>query len=187
MSNEKMAKSQGNILKISDLKKNINGQVLRLALISTHYKQPLDWNDRLINECQNTINKWYESYVELKKPILIPDEYLNPLYDDLNTAGYIANLHKLYEKSQKGDLKDREVFTSACNFIGLLNESKSQWESFKKIKIQISEDEILKKIKERNLARENKDYQESDKIRDYLSDKGVLIEDKDGKTSWKIK
>ncbi len=187
MSNEKMAKSQGNILKISDLKKNINGQVLRLALISTHYKQPLDWNDRLINECQNTINKWYESYVEIKKPILIPDEYLDPLYDDLNTPGYIANLHKLYEKSQKGDLKDKEVFTSACNFIGLLNENKNQWVSFKKIKINISEDEILKKIKDRNLARENKNYEEADKIRDYLLDKGILIEDKDGKTSWKIK
>ena len=187
MSNEKMAKSQGNILKISDLKKNISGQILRLALISTHYKQALDWNDRLISKCKNTINKWYESYVELKKPILIPDEYLDPLYDDLNTPGYIANLHKLYEKSQKGDLKDKEIFTSACNFIGLLNESKNKWESFKKFKINISEDEISEKIKERNIARENKNYKEADKIRDYLLDKGVLIEDKDGKTSWKIK
>ncbi len=80
-----------------------------------------------------------------------------------------------------------EIFISACNFVGLLNESKNQWESFKKIKINISEDEILKKIKERNLARENKNYQEADKIRNYLLDKGVLIEDKDGKTSWKIK
>ena len=103
MSNEKMAKSQGNILKISELKKKINGQVLRLSLISTHYKQALDWNDHLVKESQNTINKWYESYVELKKPILIPEEYLDPLCDDLNTPGYIANLHKLYEKSQKGD------------------------------------------------------------------------------------
>ena len=187
MSNEKMAKSQGNILKISDLQKNINGQVLRLALISTHYKQGLDWNDKLIEECQNTINKWYENYVEIKKPILIPDEYLEPLYDDLNTPGYIANLHKLYEKCQKGDLKDREIFTSACNFVGLLKENKTQWESFKKIKLNISEDEILEKIKERNKARENKNYKEADKIRDYLLDKGVLIEDKDGKTSWKIK
>tara|TARA_B100001250_G_scaffold404243_1_gene419908 strand:- start:1430 stop:1978 length:549 start_codon:yes stop_codon:yes gene_type:complete len=182
-----MAKSQGNILKINDLKKNVNGQVLRLALISTHYKQGLDWNDKLIEECQNTINKWYESYVEIKKLILVPDEYLEPLYDDLNTPGYIANLHKLYDKSQKGDLKDREIFTSACNFIGLLNENKTQWESFKKIKLNISEDEILEKINERNKARENKNYKEADKIRNYLLDKGILIEDKDGKTSWKIK
>ena len=62
-----MAKSQGNILRISDFKNKINGQVIRLALISAHYKQPLDWNDKLIDQCQNTINKWYESYVELKK------------------------------------------------------------------------------------------------------------------------
>ncbi|SVE00516.1 uncharacterized protein METZ01_LOCUS453370, partial [marine metagenome] len=79
VSNEKMAKSQGNILRISDFKNNVSGQVLRLALMTTHYKQPLDWNEKLINQCQNTINKWYESYVELKKPVLIPDDYLNPL------------------------------------------------------------------------------------------------------------
>ena len=76
MSNEKMAKSQGNILKINKLKNEINGQVLRLALISTHYKQALDWNDKLINESQNTINKWYESYINLKKSVLVPEEYL---------------------------------------------------------------------------------------------------------------
>ena len=155
--------------------------------MSTHYKQALDWNDRLINECQNTINKWYESYVQIEKSILIPEEYLDPLYDDLNTPGYIANLHKLYEKSQQGDLKDKEIFTSACNFIGLLNENKNNWETFKKGKINISEDEILAKIEERNIARENKNYKEADKIRDHLLNKGVSIEDKDGKTSWKIK
>ena len=97
MSNEKMAKSQGNILKINDFKKKINGQVIRLALISAHYKQPLDWNDKLIEECQNTINKWYEGYVELNKKVLIPAKYLDPLYDDLNTPGYLANLHNLFE------------------------------------------------------------------------------------------
>tara|TARA_Y100000590_G_scaffold400045_1_gene483798 strand:- start:1357 stop:2718 length:1362 start_codon:yes stop_codon:yes gene_type:complete len=187
MSNEKMAKSQGNILKISDLKNKFNGQVLRLALISTNYKHALDWNDKLVDECQNTINKWYESYVELKKPILVPDEYLSPLYDDLNTPGYIANLHKLFEKSQKGDLKDKEIFISACNFVGLLNENKNKWEEFKKSKLNISEEQILAKIKERNNARENKNYQLADKIRDELLDRGVSIEDKDGKTTWKFK
>ena len=187
MSNEKMAKSQGNILKINDLKNNINGQVLRLALISTHYKQSLDWNERLINECQNTINKWYESYVELKKPVLVPEEYLDPLYDDLNTPGYIANLHKLFEKSQKGELKDKEVFISACNFVGLLNVNRNKWEAFKKSKTDISEEEILAKIESRNKARDSKNYKEADKIRNELLDKGISIEDEDGKTTWKFK
>ncbi len=187
MSNEKMAKSQGNILKINDLKNKINGQVLRLALISTHYKQPLDWNERLINECQNTINKWYESYVEIKKPVLVPEEYFDPLYDDLNTPGYIANLHKLFEKSQKGDLKDKEVFISACNFVGLLNVNRNKWEAFKKSKTDISEEEILAKIESRNKARDSKNYMEADKIRNELLDKGISIEDEDGKTTWKFK
>ena len=187
VSNEKMAKSQDNILRISDFKNNVSGQVLRLALMTTHYKQPLDWNEKLIDQCQNTINKWYESYVELKKPVLIPDDYLNPLYDDLNTPGYITNLHKLFEKSQKGNLKDKEIFTSACGFIGLLTDTKKEWMEFKKRKSVLTEKEILLKINERNKARDKKNYKLADKIRNELLDKGVLIEDKDDKTSWKLK
>ena len=187
ISNEKMAKSQGNILKISDFKNKVSGQVLRLALISAHYKQPLDWNEKLLVECEKTINKWYESYTKIEKPVLIPDEHLGPLYDDLNTPGYIANLHKLFEKSQKGTVKDKEIFVSACNFIGLLNENKNSWNQFKQSKSKISEEEIKQKIAERNNARKNKDYKAADKIRDELLDKGVLIEDKDDKTLWKFK
>ena len=187
ISNEKMAKSQGNILKIKDLKKNINGQVLRLALITTHYKQPLDWNDKLLGECQKTLNKWYDCYIQVKKKVLIPDELLAPLYDDLNTPSYIANIHKLYEKAHQGNDQDKEVFTTACNFIGLLSDTKDQWLKFKKEKSEISEEEILSKIKARDKARKDKDYKLSDKIRDELLNKGVLIEDKDGKTTWKLK
>ncbi len=187
ISSEKMSKSQGNVLKIDDLKNKVNGQVVRLALISAHYKQPLDWNEKLLSESEKTINKWYENYTELKKQVLIPQDYLSPLYDDLNTPGYIANLHKLFEKSQKGSTKDKEIFVSACNFIGLLNEDKNTWEKFKQDKLKISKEEIEKKIEERNIARKNKDYKAADNIRDELLDKGVLIEDKDDKTLWKFK
>ena len=185
MSNEKMAKSQGNILKIKDFKTDVSGQVLRLALMSAHYKQPLDWNDKLIADCKNTINKWYNVYQPSNKNL--DNEIIQPLYDDLNTPGYIANLHKLYDKAIKGNDDDKQLFNSACNFIGLLNETKEQWLSYKKGKANIDEEEINNKIELRNLARLNKDYKEADKIRDQLLDKGVLIEDKDGKTTWKFK
>ena len=112
---------------------------------------------------------------------------LLPLYDDLNTPGYIANLHKLYENASKGNDEDKKIFNSACNFIGLLNETKEVWLNYKKDKADISEDEIKNKIDLRNKARADKDYKEADNIRDYLLDKGVLIEDKDGKTIWKFK
>ena len=186
-SNEKMSKSQGNILKISDFKQNVNGQALRLALISAHYRQPLDWNDKLLEESQKTIDKWYKSYVELDKPKLISDDDLYPLYDDLNTPKYIANLHKLYEISQSGNLEDKKVFVSACNFVGLLTETKEEWNNFKKNKSTLSNELIEIKIKERNKARDDKNYELADKIRNELLEKGVQIEDKDGKTSWKFK
>ena len=185
ISNEKMAKSQGNILKIKDFRSKISGQVLRLALISAHYKQPLDWNDKLLDDCYNTINKWYSVYSSKIKVVKVDDEILKPLYEDLNTPGYIAKLHELYEKANKGE--NIELFISACNFVGLLNENYDQWQNYKKGKILISEDEIQDKIDLRNKARKNQDYEEADRIRNDLLDKGVLIEDKDGKTIWKFK
>ena len=115
------------------------------------------------------------------------DEIIQPLYDDINTPGYIANLHKLYDKAIKGNDTDKQIFNSACNFIGLLQETKEEWLNHKKEKVAISEKEIVNKINLRNKARVVKDYKEADNIRDYLLDKGVLIEDKDGKTTWKFK
>ena len=185
MSNEKMAKSQGNILKIKNFRKKISGQVLRLALMSAHYKQPLDWNDKLLSECENTLDKWYRVYSNNLKTTKISDEILKPLFDDLNTPGYIANLHQLYEKASKGH--DQQLFVSACQFVGLLNEDYENWQQYKKDKASINETDILNKIELRNKARKNKDYEEADRIRNELLDKGVLIEDKDGKTIWKFK
>ena len=185
MSNEKMAKSQGNILKIKDFRNRVSGQVIRLALMSAHYKQPLDWNDKLIEDCYNTLDKWYRIYSSDMKSTQVTEKVLKPLYEDLNTPGYIANLHQLYEQANKGE--NKELFISACKFIGLLNENNEQWENFKKNKASITEAEINTKIDLRNKARADKDYKKADRIRDELLDKGVLIEDKDGKTLWKFK
>ena len=93
----------------------------------------------------------------------------------------------LFDKASSGDTKDQEIFISACNFVGLLHETKEQWLEFKKKKSLISESEILSKIELRNKARESKDYKQADKIRKELLDKDVLIEDKNGKTVWKFR
>ena len=185
MSNEKMAKSQGNILKIKNFRNRISGQIIRLALMSAHYKQPLDWNDKLLSDCENTLDKWYKVYSSNLKSVKVSDEILKPLYEDLNTPGYIANLHKLYEKANKGENVD--LFISACKFVGLINENTEQWNDFKKKRVSITETEIQNMLSLRDKARENKNYKEADRIRDELLDKGVLIEDKDGKTLWKFK
>ena len=155
--------------------------------MSAHYKQPLDWNEKLLIDCKNTIEKWYEVYTSIDQKITLNEDILSPLYDDLNTPGYIANLHQLYEKALKGSDNDKSLFVLACNFIGILNKTKEEWLSIKKKKLLISEEDVLIKIELRNKARGNKDYKEADKIRKELLDKGILIEDKDGKTIWKLK
>ena len=72
-----------------------------MALISAHYRQSLDWNDKLISDCEKTLDKWYSVYTKLDQLVSIPNEILRPLWDDLNTPGYIANLHELFNKAFK--------------------------------------------------------------------------------------
>ncbi len=165
----------------------MSGQVLRLALINTHYRQHLDWNDQLISNCQSTLDKWYSVYTKVDKMNLIADDILEPLLDDLNTPGYIAKLHELYAKAVNGNNSDKQLFNQACNLIGLLLEDNNKWNSYKKANVQISENEILDRINERNIARKNKNFDLADKIRNELFENGILIEDKDDTTTWKYK
>ena len=183
---EKMSKSIGNIVTINKLRKNINGQVIRFALLSTHYKQPLDWNEKLINDSQNTLNKWYNEF-ENDDSEEVNEELLKPLLGDLNTPEYISKLHKLYDESSKGNKSAKSKFLAACKLIGLLEEDKQSWENFKKSKVKVDEAFINKKIKDRNVARKKGDYKLADVIRKELEDNGVIIEDKQDKTTWKYK
>jgi len=183
---EKMSKSIGNIITINNLSNNINGQVVRLALLSSHYKQPLDWSERLITESYNTLNKWYSQF-EKVDPDVLEENILHPLLEDLNTPDYISKLHSLYDESSKGNKSSRINFNKACNLIGLLEEDKNSWEDFKKSKIKVDENFINQKIKDRNNARKSGDYKLADTIRNELENNGVIIEDKQEQTEWKYK
>ena len=183
---EKMSKSMGNIVAINKLRENINGQVVRLALLSSHYKQPLDWNEKLIQESQNTLDKWYGQFEKIDSEEL-QDEVLNPLLEDLNTPEYISKLHLLYDESSKGNKSSKVKFLTACKLIGLLEEEKQTWENFKKSKAKVDENFINQKIMDRNNARKEGNYKLADTIRKELETNGVVIKDKKDKTTWKYK
>ena len=182
---EKMSKSIGNIVKINELRKNVNGEVVRLALLSSHYKQPLDWNEKLITESQSTLDKWYRQFEKIE-PKVLNEDILYPLQQDLNTPEYIAKLHLLFDEASKGKKSSKINFISACHQIGLL-EDKQLWEDFKKSKVQVDENFINQKIKDRNEARKKGNYKLADALRKELDDNGVIIEDKEDKTTWKYK
>jgi len=183
---EKMSKSIGNIVTINKLRQNVNGQVVRLALLSSHYKQPLDWNEKIIKESQNTLDKWYSQFEKIN-PEELNDDVLKPLQEDLNTPEYIAKLHSLFEDSSKGNKSSKVKFLSACQQIGLLEDDKKSWENFKKSKVKIDENFINQKIKDRNNARKKGNYKLADILRKELENNGVIIEDKQNKTIWKYK
>ena len=125
-----------------------------------------------------------EKAITSKTKAIVPVHYAG-VSCDMDTIMNIANLHDLYEKANKGENKD--LFITACKFIGLFNESNQQWLNYKINRASVDESEIENMINLRNKARDNKKYEEADKIRDQLLDKGVLIEDKNGKTLWKFK
>ena len=181
---EKMSKSLGNVITISDAVNKYSGQVVRLALLSAHYSQPLDWNEKLLSSQKNTLDKWYSIYTEKEKNTSEVDEIL---LDDINTPGYIAKLHDLYNAASKGDEEKKSKFNKACKLIGLFDLSKEEWESLKKSKINVSESYIKNKIEERVKAKNNGNFDLADKIRDELSSKGIIIEDQKDKTIWKVK
>ena len=182
---EKMSKSLGNIVSISDAVDKYSGQVVRLALLSAHYSQPLDWNVKLLEEQKSIIEKWYQMYDETNEEISL--DIIETLLDDLNSPGFIAKIHELYVSAKKGDEQSKKSFNSACKLIGLFNLNKDEWEKFKKIKIDISETFILKKINDRLIAKQKGDFKLADQIRNELLSKGVVIEDQKEKTIWKLK
>ena len=157
---------------------------MRLALLSAHYSQPLDWNDKLLKNQKATIEKWYKLYEKTNDKI--PLNEFDIILDDLNTPGFIAKIHELYTNANKGDDKSKKLFNNACRLIGLFDLTKNEWEDLKKINKNIPDDFIEMKIQERLSAKQKGDYKLADKIRDELKNNGVIIEDTKGKTIWKF-
>ena len=182
---KKMSKSLGNVILISDLLKTVSPMIIRLALISTHYRQPLNWNDLTINEASNLIKKFekiYNADETTDHKEVQCDELIDILADDLNTPEAIRYLSAL-AKTSKVNQNDRKVFKSAYDFLGLnfFENKTAQKEP------AINEKLIEQLINERNEARKNKNFNKADQIRKQLSEKGVEIEDLKDETHWKFK
>ncbi len=185
MNKEKMSKSLGNITTIENATKKYSGQVVRLSLLSAQYKQPLDWNNELLIEQSKIIDKWYSMYsqeISEKTP-----ECFKDLLDDMNTPLYISKLHDLFQQSQSGNKDKKKEFNKACRLIGLFNETPEERAKFKKNRVNVSEEIILSKIKEREQAKKNGNYELADKIRDELNKEGIEIKDEKGTTTWNYK
>ena len=182
---EKMAKSLGNFVTIRDLLKDWPGDVLRLTMLLTHYRQPLNWTTNALRESQRTLDHWYELTADATPGILCAD-VIGALADDLNTPKAIASLHELRTEAAKGNTGARGSLKASAQLIGLLQQTTRQWLSFRPASIAIDENKVTALIAARNAARQAKNFRESDRLRDELAKMGIVVKDTKDGTTWEI-
>jgi len=189
----KMAKSEGNFVTIRELLADWPGEVLRLNMLRTHYRQPLDWTIRGLQESTRTLDEWYALSAitrvpESKHPELYPP-FLDALCDDLNTPKAIMELHQVRNAIVHGDSStELDALVDSLTFLGLLTEETlPRWNARKHSTRGIDASTVERLIDDRNAARKAKKFKEADFIRDELRANGIELEDhKDGSTTWKV-
>ncbi|MGY3483001.1 cysteinyl-tRNA synthetase [Bradyrhizobium sp. USDA 4011] len=186
---EKMSKSLGNFFTIRDLLADWPGEVLRLSMLRTHYRSPLDWTEKATEEAAKTLDDWYAVAADAEPGAPSP-AMVEALYDDLNTAQAMAVLHGLRSAASSSEASRKEL-AGSLRLLGFLAESAASWKGRKEQASGVDAAAVEALIAERTSARARKDFKESDRIRDQLAAMGVAI--KDGKdaegkpiTAWEV-
>ncbi|ESR22914.1 cysteine--tRNA ligase [Lutibaculum baratangense] len=173
---EKMAKSAGNFLTIRDLLADWPGEVLRLNMLKTHYRQPIDWTEAGLKEARAILDGWYEAAEDFEAGE-VDEAVLDALSDDLNTPRAITAMHELRSRAAHGDGTAAASLRASAELMGLMQGSLEDWQSWRPASLQIDEAEVERLIDARIAARKGKDFAEADRIRDDLVAMGVVIMD----------
>ena len=184
---EKMSKSLGNIILVNELTQKYHGEVIRLALLSTHYRQALDWNDNVIHQAKKLLDKLYSLLNKLNdvKESKEPDnDLIEILLDDLNTPGLMANINKLLKNAESLEEGDKPNLKSNLLLIGKLMGILED-KSYNQISSEFK-DKVDNLIEDRSNAKKKRDFELADKIRSELIDLGVEINDSPEGTTWKV-
>lgn len=189
---QKMSKSLGNFFTVRQKLADIPGEVIRLVLLSTHYRQPLDWTDTAVTQAKNILDRFYTALKDFDDPIESrPSEILlEALKDDLNTPLAFSYLHELANAINKATTLDekrkyqRQLIENAL-FLGFLNQSSKDW--FQTGREGITPDAIESLLQERQVARQTKDFKKADEIRQTLENQGILIDDTPQGSTWRYR
>lgn len=176
---EKMSKSIGNITIVDDLLSMHQAITIKYALLTTHYRQPIDFSDNLLIYSQNIIEKW-DGFISETDNNKLDNEFLMALYDDLNTPKALMRLQQIFNELKKtpNDNEIRSHFNNGLKILGLKP-------NFKQKQLSLDIEYIENMISRRSEAKNNKDYKLADEIRNELLNEGILLEDSNDKTTWK--
>ncbi|MBR1944410.1 MAG: cysteine--tRNA ligase [Alphaproteobacteria bacterium] len=178
---QKMSKSLGNVCTVRSILDKFNGETIRLALLMTHYRSPLNFCSELLQQSKNILDKWYQVIMhnEITNTDEVDENMLSSLLDDLNTPQAIHNI----SSAMKNNNNINTAVNTCRKFLGILNKNPNEWFH----EINVDEEWILKQIELRKQAKQNKDYVEADRIRNVLCENGIVLEDSKNGTSWKRK
>jgi len=192
---EKMSKSLGNFVTIRELLADWPGEVLRLNMLRTHYRQPIDWTTRGLQESQRILDEWYQAVGDTPaaQKAMPDDDVIGSLCDDLNTPNVLTRLHALVSEIREPASGSRQIelkrsLKSSGALLGILEKTRGAYLKADPRRVAIDESKVKSLIDARAHARKARNFKQADSIRDELVDMGVEIEDhKDGSTSWKIR
>ena len=184
---EKMSKSLGNFTTVEDALQRHKGEVIRLSLLSSHYRAPFDFSDAALRQARAVLDKLYRAAEGVDRAALLTDPsrldaaFLAALCDDLNTPLAISCLHRLAGEVNKGDQNSAIQLVSCAGLLGLLGDedwfSNDQTGNTDTVAIEQA-------IEARNAARAARDFAEADRIRDQLASEGIKLLDGPDGTRW---
>ena len=188
---EKMSKSLGNIKLVNDMLKEYSGPVIRLSLLSSHYRQPLDWSKKILDQSKKNILRFSKILKDIENKVDInylnqnDNDFIRALYDDLNTPKALAVLNGWFDDLKKNSSSNENLvflIKQALKILGL-DIKKNQ-----SANTNITEEEkimIEKMIQQREIARKNKDFSKADELREKLKEMRIFLDDTSGGTIWK--
>jgi cysteinyl-tRNA synthetase len=189
---EKMSKSLGNFVTIRELLADWPGEVLRLNMLKTHYRSPIDWTLKGVEESKKTIDGWYEILGDDARSLEEPDpEVIEALADDLNTSNAITRMHALVAQIRSGasgfpQIELKRKLRASAMLLGLLDKDRKDYLASDPHAIVVDAAVVNSLIEKRTAARARKDFKESDRIRDELAAMGIAIKDSKDGTTWEI-
>jgi cysteinyl-tRNA synthetase len=182
---EKMSKSLGNFVTMRELLADWPGEVLRLNMLRTHYRQPIDWTMKGLEESAKTLDDWYALAGDVSGGS-IGGAVLEALCDDLNTPRAITELHGLRHRAHARDRLAAEELAASLRFLGFLADSIAVWNERKREVEDVDASAVEALIAARTAARKTRNFAESDRIRDELLAMGVVLKDSKDGTTWEL-